>query len=256
MIKQQFGNGVLEAAPSPFCFYINDLIFSTASIGRLLIFKAIMELGERDKNRTNLNTINLIVLTQIWSFFLTKHSLDCYKLLLNFQSSEKCIYTTCSHYFFLSSSFSSSSVFFLFSSKFCLFYLKIRVIVREKGREREMKRERNLLSIGSLPKWPQQPELGWSEARTQGLLPGPGGYRDLRGLGYFPLLSKAISRLLDLKQNSWDSNRAYMGCWYYRQRINLTYYGTNKCVHYSYEEIYFLRFLFHHSRYYFSFCYC
>uniref|UniRef100_G1TZV3 Adaptor related protein complex 1 subunit mu 1 n=1 Tax=Oryctolagus cuniculus TaxID=9986 RepID=G1TZV3_RABIT len=56
---------------------------------------------------------------------------------------------------------------------FLLFYILftyLRGRVTESGRDRE--RERGLPSAGSLPRWPQRPELCESEARNQELLPG------------------------------------------------------------------------------------
>lgn len=51
------------------------LIFIATMIGKLLVFKVTMEQGERDENRTNLNTKNLTFFTEIQPFFLNKYSL-------------------------------------------------------------------------------------------------------------------------------------------------------------------------------------
>ncbi|XP_051700986.2 hepatocyte nuclear factor 4-alpha isoform X2 [Oryctolagus cuniculus] len=53
------------------------------------------------------------------------------------------------------------------------------VTERERGRDREIERERDLPSAGSLPKWPQWPGLCQAEVRSQELLPGlPGSSSD------------------------------------------------------------------------------
>lgn len=44
---------------------------------------------KRNRNKTTSNTIKLLVLTEILSFSLQKHSLDCCEPLVNFQGSEK-----------------------------------------------------------------------------------------------------------------------------------------------------------------------
>ena len=95
-----------------------------------------------------------------------------------------------------------------------IFYLRfIYLFERQTYREGEAEREReiDLPSTGSLPKWPQRPELRRSEARSQELLPGlPCGCRGPR-VGPSSIAFPGHSRELDQKWSSWVSNQRPYG---------------------------------------------
>lgn len=105
---------------------------------------------------------------------------------------------------------------FYFAMFLCLFFLKGYLFIWKSYRQ--TKSERDLPCAGSIPKKPQQLELGQVEARNQDLLSSlPPGQRCWSTLAIFHCFPTHLS-------GTWfgkGAASAHMRCWHCRQQLNL-----------------------------------